>query len=123
MFSYQVYKVLHILGLSLVVLSLGGILGHVANGGTKATNQLRKVAAISHGVGLLLVLLGGFGMLAKLEIHSFPAWVSGKLIIWLLLGAFVAVAYKRQALAKKLWFAVPLLVLLATILAVYGSRQ
>jgi hypothetical protein len=121
MISYQVYKVLHILGLSLVVLSLGGILGYVANGGSKATNSLRKVTAISHGVGLLLLLLGGFGMLARLGIHSLPTWVLGKLLVWIILGAFVAVAYKRQELAKKLWFAVPLLVLVATILAIYKA--
>jgi uncharacterized membrane protein SirB2 len=121
MLSLEVYKVIHILGLSLVVLSLGGILGHVANGGTKASNALRKLTAISHGVGLLLLLISGFGMLAIYKIHSFPTWVVGKLLVWILLGAFVAIVYKRQALAKKLWFAVPLLVLVATVLAIFKA--
>lgn len=117
--SYEIYKILHLLGLSLVVLSLGGIILHVINGGSKATNTFRKSVMITHGVGLLLLLVAGFGMLAKLGIHSVPGWVGGKLVIWLALGALAAVAYKSQALAKKLWLAVPVLVLIASSLALY----
>lgn len=115
--SYETYKILHLLGLTLVVLSLGGIIVHAINGGTKATNAFRKGTVITHGVGLLLLLVAGFGMLARLGIHSFPGWVVGKILIWLALGAFVALAYK-QKIAKRLWFAVPVLVLIAATLAV-----
>jgi len=116
--SYEIYKVLHLLGLSLVVLSLGGLIMHTMNGGSKQSNVFRKGAMISHGVGLLLLLVAGFGMLARLQIHSFPGWIIGKLIIWLALGAFVALAYKKN-LASKLWFAVPALVAVAASLAIY----
>jgi hypothetical protein len=115
--SYEFYKILHILGLSLVVLSLGGIMVHAINGGTKMTNSFRKGVMITHGVGLLLLLVAGFGMLAKLGIQGVPTWVGLKLIIWLALGALVAFAY-RQSLARKLWIVVPALVLLAAILGV-----
>jgi uncharacterized membrane protein SirB2 len=115
--SYEIYKILHLLGLTLVVISLGGIIVHAINGGTKQTNSFRKAAVITHGVGLLLLLVAGFGMLARLGIHSFPGWVIGKVVIWLALGAFVALAYK-QSLARKLWFAVPVLVVIAATLAV-----
>lgn len=115
--SYEVYKILHLLGLTLVVLSLGGILVHAINGGTKTTNAFRKGAMITHGVGLLLLLVPGFGMLARLGIHSFPGWVVGKVLIWLALGAFVAFAYK-QNIARKLWVVVPLLVVIAATLAI-----
>lgn len=117
--SYEFYKVLHILGLSLVVLSLGGIILHVINGGSKESNGFRKGAMMTHGIGLLLLLVAGFGMLAKQGIHSIPGWVAGKLVIWLLLGGLVAVAYKKQALARKLWLVVPVLVFVATTLAIY----
>lgn len=115
--SYELYKILHLLGLTLVVLSLGGIIVHAMNGGTKGSNSFRKGAVITHGIGLLLLLVAGFGMLARLGIHSFPGWVAGKVVIWLALGALVAFAY-RQSLARKLWFAVPLLVLVAATLAI-----
>jgi len=117
--SYETYKILHIFGLSLVLVSLGGIILHVINGGTKGSNTFRKGAMITHGVGLLVLLVAGFGMLARLGIHALPGWVIGKLVIWLLLGAMVAFAYKSQALAKKLWLAVPALVVVASYLAIY----
>ena len=118
--SYEIYKIIHLLGLTMVVLSLGGIIVHAINGGTKSTNAFRKGAVITHGVGLLLLLVAGFGMLARLGIHSFPGWVVGKLVIWLTLGAFVGLAYK-QKLARKLWFIIPVLVVLAATLAIFKS--
>jgi hypothetical protein len=117
--SYEFYKVLHVLGLSLVVLSLGGVIHHVINGGTKQSDAFRKGTMITHGVGLLLLVVAGFGMLAKMGIYSPPVWVMGKIGIWLALGAFVAIAYKKVSLARKFWFAVPALVVIATFLAIY----
>ena len=117
--SYEVYKVLHIVGLALVVMSLGGITMHVLNGGTKESNTFRKGAMITHGVGLLLLLVAGFGMLAKLRIFAPPPWVIAKLVIWLLLGAFVAIAYRKPGAARKLWLAIPILVAVAGALAIY----
>ena len=117
--SYEIYKILHLLGLSLVVLSLGGIIHHVINGGTKQSDAFRRGTMITHGVGLLLLVVAGFGMLAKMGIYSPPGWVIGKIVIWLVLGAFVAIAYKNAKMAKNFWFAVPLLVLISAVLALY----
>ena len=119
--SYELYKVLHVLGLSLVVLSLGGILHHVINGGSKVSDTFRKGTMITHGIGLLLLLVAGFGLLAKQGVHSIPGWVGAKFAIWLVLGAFVAIAYKKQQLAKKFWLAIPALVVVATALAVFKT--
>ena len=66
--SYEVYKIIHLLGLSMVLMSLGGIILHSINGGSKGSNTFRKGAMITHGVGLFLLLVAGFGMLAKLGI-------------------------------------------------------
>jgi hypothetical protein len=118
--SYDFYKILHILGLACVCVSLGGIMLHAINGGSKATNSFRKGVMITHGVGLLLLLVAGFGMLAKLGIHGVPWWAAIKLVIWLALGAFVGLAYK-QNVARKLWLVVPLLVVVATVVARYKS--
>ncbi len=116
--SYEVYKILHVVGLSLVTLALGGVTAHVINGGTKATNTWRKGSMMTHGIGLLLLLVAGFGMLAKLGIKSFPLWVVGKIVVWLVLGAAVAVVYRKPQMTKVVWIAIPLLVALATVLAV-----
>ena len=114
--DYDFYKVLHVLGVSLVLLALGGITVHTMNGGTKESNSFRKSAAIAHGVGLLLLLVAGFGMLAKMGIHGFPAWVAIKSVIWLILGAVAALAYKKE-FARLVWLAMPVLVVAATLVA------
>jgi hypothetical protein len=114
--SYEFYKTVHVLGIALVLLALGGIAMHTINGGTKASNSFRKTAMITHGVGLLLVLVAGFGMLAKLQIHGIPTWAALKLVIWVVLGAFAALAYK-EGMAKKVWLSLPVLVVAATVLA------
>ncbi len=63
--SYEFYQTLHVLGLFLLFSSLGAAALHAMNGGTKESNPSRKWVAITHGVGLLFVLVAGFGLLAK----------------------------------------------------------
>jgi hypothetical protein len=58
---------------------------------------------ITHGLGLLLVLVAGFGMLAKLGIHGVPTWAALKLIIWVALGAFAALAYKENMAGNSIF--------------------
>ena len=115
----ELYRILHFLGISLVVMALGGALLHAMNGGTKASNQFRKGTMISHGVGMLLILVAGFGMLARLGIHSIPLWVGLKLGIWLILGALIGVVYRKPTMAKLLWCTIPVLVMVAA----YAGRN
>lgn len=122
MFSHQLYNVVHILGILLVFVALGGLVLHAANGGTRATNGGRRLVAITHGLGLFLVLLGGFGMLARLGVmhgQGFPGWIWGKLTIWVLLGAALMVPYRYPGAGRLLWFVVPLLGATAAYLAIY----
>ncbi len=120
MFSYQLYKVVHFLGILLTFVALGGQILHVRNGGDKASNSGRALVGATHGIGLFLVLLGGFGMLARMGLSFGDApWVHAKLLIWLLLGGVVALPYRVPASAKALWFVVPLLGALAAGIAIY----
>ena len=115
-----VYKNLHLLGVVMVLMALGGVILHHILGGARA-HAWRKPLAITHGVGLLLVLLGGFGMLARLGIHwPWPGWIIGKIIIWLVFGALGAVVARNTALARPLWWVTILLGGLAAYLA--GSK-
>ena len=59
MLSYPDYKLIHLLGIFMTFVSLGGVLLYVLNNGTKVDNRWRKTVAITHGIGLFLVLLGG----------------------------------------------------------------
>jgi hypothetical protein len=64
-----------------------------------------------HGTGLLISLISGFGLLAKLGIFkSMPTWVYIKIALWLVLG-FLPVLARRRVIAA------PLVVILAIITA------
>jgi hypothetical protein len=118
MISYEVYKVIHLTGILMVFISLGGVATHFINGGTKV-HPWRKPLAITHGIGLLLSLVAGFGLLARLGIahKGFPGWVWAKLAIWIIFAAMIGVLIRKPALAKSLWFVMIALGVLATYLA------
>ena len=102
----------------MVLVSLGGLTLYVANGGVRAENSWRRQAALTHGIGLFLALLGGFGMLARLGIHwPWPTWLIVKLVVWLLLGAMVALVYRKSELSKVWWWGTILLALFAGFMA------
>ena len=68
MIPYETYKVLHILGVLLTFAVLGGLALTVANGATKSTSQVRRLIGATHGIGTFIILLGGFGALARLGV-------------------------------------------------------
>ena len=104
MIPHLVYKNIHLIGVFMVLMALGGLLLHRINGGTQQ-HAWRKPVAITHGVGMFLILLGGFGMLARLDIFlSWPGWVTVKAIIWIVLGALIAVIFRTPTLAKPHWW-------------------
>jgi hypothetical protein len=119
MLSYMVYKNIHLLGVFMVVLALGGVMVNAIVGGGK-DYAWRKQAAITHGIGMFLALLGGFGLLARLGIHwPWPGWVWLKVVIWVLFGAFLTMAMRKPEGAKVLWFVTFLLAGFAAYLAGY----
>ncbi len=119
--SYEFYKALHFLGLMLVFLGIGGLfapaMGPPAEGPARPSGA-RRLALVSHGVGMLFMLVAGFGMLAKLKL-GFPAWVHPKLLIWLLLGLVVLIPRRAPALARPVWLVLPVLGVIAGALAIY----
>lgn len=119
MLSLQVYKIVHIFGVMLLFTALGGLAMHAINGGDKASNAGRKLVAISQGVALLLIVVGGFGMLARLQLGGIPGWLWAKIGIWVVLGGLVAVPYRKPELARPLWIAAPLVGALAAGIAIY----
>jgi len=85
---------------------------HAMNGGTKETNKARKWVAITHGVSLLLVLVAGFGMLAKSArgpSAEWPYYIPIKLGVWFVLGGALVLFYRKPEWAKALWIVLPAL--------------
>lgn len=122
MFPRDFYEILHIVGIAMLFLAIWGVATHAANGGTKAGSQTRGLMSSVHGVGALLILVGGFGMLARIGFKhgaNFPGWLWVKLIVWLVLSAIVLLPYRKPALAKPFIFILPLLAGLAVYMALY----
>ena len=121
MIPYEMYKVLHLLSVMLLFLCFGGLAIYVAAGGTRAANPNRTLVAALHGTAAFLVLLGGFGLLARLGLVQgrFPLWVWIKLGVWVVLGVAVLLPYRRPALARPLFLLYPVLGGLAAWAAVY----
>ena len=103
---YETYRLLHLVGLFLTFGALGASCALRLSPQPGAT--ARKLAGMLHGIGLLLVLVAGFGMLAKAGL-PIAVWVWVKLAIWLLLGAAAALVSRVERLAAPLLALLPLL--------------
>lgn len=106
-----IYKFIHYLGILFLLTGLGGLIF--------AAKDAIKLATISHGIGLLLILLGGFGMQAKMHL-GFPSWFIVKLAIWLVLGASLVIAKRELLPPVATWL---LVVALAGIAAWLGMTN
>ncbi len=122
MISYEAFKVAHLVAVLTLFAVLGGVAMHAANGGSRAGNLARRLAAGLHGTALLVAILSGFGLATRLDLLSggLPLWIWGKLVLWMLAAALLALPYRRPALARPvLLFGFPPLAAAAAWLAVY----
>lgn len=99
---YEFYKILHIVGVILTVYGLFG-LSSVLWAEAEPKPVQRRVWAISHGLGLLIVLVAGFGLAARLGYFGqLPGWVYAKLAVWFLVGAML-MPVKRRPKYSAVW--------------------
>lgn len=110
------YKILHIAGVVWAFAAIGAVAIHAKNGGDKASNTSRGLVGASHGIALLLIVVSGFGMIAKYG-YGFPGWVVAKIGLWLVIGGLLVVPYKAPQSAKAVWMLIPILGAIATWLA------
>lgn len=112
----NLYRLLHMTGVIFLFTALGGAM--LAHREGAAGAAARKLSSITHGIALLIILVAGFGALAKLGL-AMPGWAWAKLAIWLALGAAPVFVRKRPDLAKVWWWVLPLLGVVAAGLARY----
>ena len=79
----------------MLFLGLGGVV--LGDAGSS-----RKLGMISHGIALVLLLVAGFGMQAKLQI-GFPGWLIAKVVLWLFFGAMPVLAKKGVLKPTAAW--------------------
>lgn len=102
---YTFYKILHLFGVITLLTALGGAVFYALQGITQDDDRTRKLRIIFHGVAMGLILVAGFGMLAKLQIPApgdWPLWVWLKLMVWLALGAMPTLI-KRMPAQATIW--------------------
>jgi uncharacterized membrane protein SirB2 len=122
MLPYAIYKLVHVFGIALALVSLGGLAVHALNGGHARENAARKLLIAMHGVGALLVLVGGFGLLARIGFahgSGFPLWLWAKLALWAVVAVVVILPYRAPQSTRPLLIALPLLAMAAAAMAVY----
>ena len=101
--SYTFYKVMHIAGLLMVFMALGGLLIEAMSGKDQGKG-MRRWAMISHGIGLLLVFVAGFGLMARIGLMgSWPTWIYVKIGIWTVLGGITPLIMRKREWSKGLW--------------------
>jgi hypothetical protein len=114
LFPFAAYKVVHYLGVFTLVAALSATLARSAKEGLNS-DPWRKRLGMIHGIALFLILLGGFGMLARLD-AGFPMWIVAKLVIWVAAAGLIA-ARKSADWSARALVLLPLLAVLAGWLA------
>lgn len=88
MLSHATYNLLHLCGIFLVFTSLGGLWVLSAKAAEGPGDGTRRILAATHGIGLVIILIAGFGMMARLGIMGgWPLWIWIKLAVWLVVAA------------------------------------
>ena len=80
--------------------------------------SIKKWVSITHGVSMLVILVAGFGLLARLGL-SLPGWAIAKLVIWLAFGGWIAVINRKNEATALHWVVLSILGIAATLLAIY----
>ena len=71
-----VYKIIHLTGIAALALGVGGMMAGGPN---------RKPFAILQGLALLVMLVSGFGLLAKQQL-GYPPFAIVKTVLWVVIG-------------------------------------
>jgi hypothetical protein len=120
MIPFQVYKLIHLVGLLMLFLSVGGLILYTIHGGDRK-QPWRKVLLATHGTGIILALVGGFGLLARIGVFwPWPGWVAIKVGIWVIFAAVPAIIARNPSSATVFWWSAVVLGAIAAYLA--GSK-
>ena len=81
-----IYKIIHLTGIAAIALGVGGMMAGGSN---------RKPFAICQGVGLLVMLVSGFGLLAKLHL-GYPHFAIVKTVLWVVIALLPMLARRLK---------------------------
>jgi len=107
--ALSIYKLIHFIGIFTLMLSLGSIF-----------TKYSKCAVIGHGVGLFLILLGGFGLQVRMGFDLLSGWLIAKMIIWLIFGGSIVLAKRGILKGSTAWI---VMIGLASVAAYLGLMK
>lgn len=105
------YHILHVF--SLLVLT-----AHTYMAFANPAPENRKRTLMITGIASLLMLVSGFGLMAKLYNNQFLGWMGVKVVCWLGFSAFAGIVYRKTHL-RGLFSFLGLVLLLVALLMVY----
>lgn len=111
--TLELYKVLHITGLALLMLGLGALL-------VGPPQENRRMGMMLHGIGLIVMLVAGFGAMAKKGImgpDEWPGYLIAKMGLFVVLGVLPLLVRKDLVPRGFGWIVAALLVFGAAWLA------
>lgn len=119
--SPEIYRILHLGGIFFLFAALGGMV--LAQRAGAVSPSTRKLASITHGIALVVILVAGFGLFKYVGVAhnpgTWPLWVWGKFAIWLLFGAALMLIRKKPQLSTLFWVGLPLLGMVSAWLAFF----
>ncbi len=113
----QFYYVLHMTGILMLFMGYGALLARSLAGGED--RRVRRLGAITSGVGLIFILVAGFGLLSTIHGNTFHGWVIAKIVVWIVLGAAIVAINRKPAAAMALWWITLGLGVVSSILVYY----
>jgi hypothetical protein len=105
------YNYMHVLGIILTFMAYGMYLAR--DNSTKS-----KGLAIMHGVGLLILLISGGGMAAKLKLGA-PSWMLIKIGLWVLLGVMTIFIKRKPEMKVAFAWGICIIAALAAYLGIF----
>jgi uncharacterized membrane protein SirB2 len=118
-----IYYPIHFIGIFLLFLAIGGMCISCRNGFEKKDNPSKKFLAITHGIALLMIVIGGMGLMTGYQYHvgGMPGWIILKLVIWVIFGCSSLIIYKLPKFATVTLFAFLALVAFSGMTAKFKS--
>lgn len=115
--DYSFYKITHFIGIFMMLTSMGGLI--FFSGAGSKNDSWGKMAFATNGIGMLVALIGGFGVIAKLGL-GFPGWILAKIAIWFVFALLVMAVRRTPYRSSLYWWGS---IVLASVAAYLGHLK
>ena len=102
---YEFYKIMHLTGIFLLISGLMMAYA-ITSSGHALAGKIKTFSFATHGTGLVLILVSGFGLLARLGLaREMPVWAYVKFAIWGAFAIFISILKRKGQLGWPLYVA------------------